>query len=131
MSKNPAQIEPGRTATVNTAVYTGNIAGTVGSGSLDVFATPMMTALMEKAACACLEDCLSSEQTSVGVQINVTHTAASPIGEVITAVAVIEKVSGRKIEFTVSARDSKQEIGNGSHTRVLVNPEAFMGKLQR
>jgi len=126
---NLVAISPGRTATVRSVVNIENVAKTVGSGSLAVFATPIMIALMERAACACLEDCLAPEQTSVGTQIKVAHNAASPIGEEIAATAVIDKVSGRRIEFTVSARDSKREIGSGSHTRVLVNTEEFLGKL--
>ena len=124
-------ISPGRTATIRSAVNSGNTAKTVGSGSLEVLATPAMIALMEQAACACLAECLAPELTTVGTQINVDHSAASPIGEEITATAVIMKISGRRIEFAVSARDSKQEIGKGRHTRVLVKTDEFLHKLNQ
>jgi predicted thioesterase len=95
----PSNLTLGKTATVVAAVTENNTAKAVGSGSLDVFATPMMIALMERAACECLADCLESGQTSVGTGINVSHTAASPVGVEITATATIEYVFGGRIEF--------------------------------
>ena len=105
-----------------------NTAKAVGSGSLDVFATPMMIALMERAACACLADTLEAEQTTVGTNISALHTAASPIGMEVTATATIESVFGRRIEFEVTATDSTGEIGKGKHTRMVVDAERFMNK---
>jgi RimJ/RimL family protein N-acetyltransferase/predicted thioesterase len=118
----------GKTASVSTTVTEANTAKTVGSGSLDVFATPMMITLMEKAACECLADTLTDGQTSVGAQIEIEHTSASPLGAKITATATIDFVSGRKIEFTVTANDSAGEIGKGKHTRFIVDEERFMAK---
>jgi predicted thioesterase len=118
----------GKTVSVTTTVSETNTAKTVGSGSLDVFATPMMIALMEKAACECLADSLADGQTSVGTQIAVEHTAASTMGSEITATAVVEHVSGRKVEFAVSASDGSSEIGKGKHTRFIVDTERFMTK---
>jgi len=106
-----------------------NTAKAVGSGNLDVFSTPMMIALMEQAACECLADCLEHGQSSVGTQINVTHTAASPLNAKITATAIIENVDGRKISFTVTAHDGTNEIGSGTHERFLIDAERFMQKL--
>jgi len=126
MSEN---ITIGKTASVNTIVDNKNTAKTVGSGSLDVFATPMMIALMEKAACECLADVLEAGQTSVGTHIDVSHIAASPIGTEIIAAAVIEAVDGRGIKFSVTANDGNKEIGRGKHTRFIVDAERFMGKL--
>jgi predicted thioesterase len=88
----------------------------------------MMIALMEEAACKCLIDYLTPEQTSVGTEINVEHTAASPVGSEITATAKVEFVSNRKIEFVVTANDSSQEIGKGRHTRFIVDEKRFMSK---
>ncbi|MCL2049380.1 MAG: GNAT family N-acetyltransferase [Defluviitaleaceae bacterium] len=119
----------GKAATATTTVTHANTARAVGSGSLDVFATPMMLAIMEKAACECLSGALTSGQTSVGTKIDVAHTAASPLGAEITATAVIDCVSGRKIEFSVAANDGKNEIGKGTHTRVIVDTEKFMAKV--
>jgi predicted thioesterase len=126
MSAN--EIIPGKRATVSTTVNEGNTARSVGSGSLDVFATPMMIALMERAACEALSDCLEDSQTSVGTAINVDHIAASPIGATITAIATVTGVNGRKIEFEVTANDEHGEIGKGTHSRVIVDAERFIAK---
>jgi len=118
----------GKTASVTTTVTKANTAKAVGSGSLDVFATPMMIALMEQAACECLADALADGRTSVGTQISVEHTAASPIGAKITATATVEYVFGRKVEFIVAANDGSGEIGKGRHTRIIVDEQRFMTK---
>jgi len=121
----------GKDATVTTIVTDKNTAKAVGSGSLDVFATPMMIALMEEAACKCLADDLEPGQTSVGTQINVAHTAASPIGATICAMATVIAVNGRKVTFTVTANDGENEIGSGVHERFIIDAERFMNKLER
>jgi len=117
-----------KTATATALVNKNNTAKAVGSGSLDVFATPMMISLMESAACKCLADGLEDGQTSVGTAINVEHTAASPLGAEITATAVIVGVADRKIEFEVSACDDKGEIGRGTHERYIVDVDRFMAR---
>ena len=121
------QIE-GKKAAVTTTVNHTNTAKAVKSGSVEVFATPMMAALMEQAACLCLVDELDPGTTSVGTAINIMHTAPSAPGEEVTAVAEIEHVFGRKVEFLVYARDSGGEIGSGRHTRVIVDERQFMDK---
>jgi len=124
-------MEVGKIATAQVAVTEKNTAKAVGSGNLNVFATPMMIALMEQAACECLADDLTATQSSVGTQINVAHTAASPIGETIIATATIDQIDDRKVLFTVSARDSKNEIGKGTHERFVIDAERFMSKLEQ
>ena len=118
----------GKSAVTRIYVDASNTAKTVGSGSLDVFATPMMIALMERAACDCLEDCLDLGQTSVGVQLSIEHLAASPIGLEVTAAATVERVEGRTVEFTVTAHDGIKEIGKGRHKRVIVDEKRFLEK---
>ena len=119
-----------KTATVTTIVDKTNTAIAAGSGNLDVFATPMMVALMERAACEVLRDALDEGQTSVGTFISVNHTAASPVGATITATATITSVSGRKVEFDLSANDENHTIGDGKHTRVIVDSKRFMERLK-
>ncbi|MCL1917691.1 MAG: hypothetical protein FWG14_05175 [Peptococcaceae bacterium] len=121
----------GKTANVSTLVNESNTAQTMRSGSLPVFATPSLIALMEQAACKCLAASLEPGQTSVGTKISVEHTAASPLGAEITASATVEYVSGRKIEFSVTAREGNKEVGCGKHTRVIVEGERFMAKLDQ
>jgi len=125
------KITKGKTASVNTIVDNQNTAKFVGSGNLEVFATPMMIALMEKAACECLADVLEANESSVGTHIDVLHIAASPIGAKITATATVEAVTGRSIEFSVTASDGTKEIGRGRHTRFIVDAERFMAKLTK
>ena len=122
-------ITVGKTAAVKTEVDESNTARAVRSGGLEVFSTPMMIALMESAACEVLSDALEAGQTSVGTQINVSHTAAAPLGSTITAAATVTSVSGRKIEFTVTASDGAREIGNGTHVRFIVDETKFMAKI--
>ena len=121
----------GKSGTATAIVNESNTAKAAGSGSLDVFATPMMVALMEKAACTALADSLADGESSVGTAISVAHTAASPLGAKIIATATITDIDGRKVSFTVIAADEMGEIGRGTHTRVIVDTRRFMQKLQK
>ena len=103
-------------------------AKTVGSGSLDVFATPSMIALMEKASCVAIQSFLDEGATTVGTMINVEHLSATPIGCEITVESVVIAVEGRKISFEVKAFDNEGIIGKGTHDRFLVDAERFMIK---
>jgi len=118
----------GMNASVTVKVDESNVARTVGSGSTDVFATPMMIALMERAACEALSGALEDGQTSVGTKIDAEHIAASPVGAEITAAATIESVEGRMIEFSIIASDGRGEIGRAKHTRAVVDEAKFMAK---
>ena len=100
----------------DTVLHT-NTAAAMGSGSLDVYATPAMLALMEKAACSIVNPCLDEETTSVGIGVNLSHDAATAVGKTVTAKAVL----------TVS--DNYGTIGQGTHERFLVNKAKFLGKL--
>lgn len=126
-----SKITLGKTATVTTIVTEYNTAKAIGSGNLDVFATPMMVALMEQAAYNVLTDAIDAGQTSVGTNINVDHISASPLGMNITATATITFVYGRKVTFDVSASDESGEIGKGSHTRIIVDEEKFTSKVHK
>jgi fluoroacetyl-CoA thioesterase len=86
-----------------------------------VFATPMMITAMENAALNAVRDYLEPGESVVGTLVNVRHLAATPAGHRVTAEAVVTKVDGRRIEFTVNARDEIEEIGNGTHERMVVN----------
>jgi predicted thioesterase len=126
-----SKITIGKTASASATVEGSNTALAVGSGCLSVFATPMMIALMEQAACAVLSDALPKGEASVGTMINVQHSAASPIGATITATATITAGFGRKITFQVTASDNKGVIGSGTHERFVVDSERFMGRAEK
>ncbi len=121
-------ITPGMTATISITVTESLTARAVGSGSEPVFATPMMIALMEQAACKAIEPGLGLGQTSVGTHIEASHLAPSPIGSEVSATATVTNISGKKVEFSVCAKDQSGEIGHGSHSRGIVDVEKFNKK---
>ena len=94
-----------------------------------VFATPMMVTAMENAALNAVRDYLDPGESCVGTLVNVRHLAATPVGHRVTAEAVVTKVDGRRIEFTVTARDETEEIGNGTHERMVVDLARIAKKL--
>lgn len=123
------ELKPGLTGTAETVVRETNTALAMGSGSLHVFATPSMIALMEQAACNAVAACLDEESTSVGTLVNITHDAATGMGKAVTATATLVEVQGRKLVFEVTAADEDKQIGQGTHERFIVNKEKFMAKL--
>ena len=115
-------------ATVNDIVTESNTALSVGSGSLKVYATPAMLALIAKAACAALKGSLDESETTVGTLLNVKHIAATPIGMKVSATAELIERDGRKLVFNVTASDECGVIGEGVHERFIVNSEKFINK---
>jgi fluoroacetyl-CoA thioesterase len=86
-----------------------------------VFATPMMVTAMENAALNAVRNYLDPGESAVGTAVNIRHLAATPVGHRVTAEATVTKVDGRRIEFDVSARDETEQIGNGTHERMVVD----------
>ncbi|MFI3328271.1 MAG: thioesterase family protein [Rikenellaceae bacterium] len=123
------ELKEGLTAQSTTTVSDANTAATLGSGDLAVFATPAMIALMENAAMKAVAEALPEGSTTVGTEMNATHIKASGMGAEITATAVVTAVEGRKITLNVGARDAQGMIGEGVHTRFIVDREKFMSKL--
>lgn len=123
------ELKPGLAGTAETIVRETNTAIAMGSGSLHVFATPSMIALMEQAACNAVAACLDEESTSVGTLVNITHDAATGMGKKVTATATLTAVEGRKLVFEITAADEDKQIGKGTHERFIVNKEKFMAKL--
>lgn len=120
----------GTSYTATTTVNSTNTAAALGSGDMDVFATPAMVALMENAAMNAVAPLLSEGQTTVGTQITTSHIKASALGATITATAVLTAVEGRSLTFEITARDGENIIGEGSHTRFIVDRERFLSKLK-
>ena len=102
----------------------------IGSGDLAVLATPAMCALMENAAMMAVAQHLEEGQTTVGTALNIEHSRATKVGAVVTATAVLTEVNGRELKFNIAARDEVGVIGEGTHTRFIVNREKFMAKLK-
>ena len=115
-------------ATVNEIVTENKTALSVGSGSLAVYATPSMLALIEKAACEALKGVLDEAETTVGTLLNVKHIAATPVGMQVSATAELIEREGRRLVFKVVANDECGVIGEGIHERFIVNSEKFIQK---
>ena len=101
----------------------------LGSGGVEVLATPVMIALMEDAARSSVDSKLDQGQMSVGVNLNVSHLAATPVGMRVTARAELVALEGRRLTFKVEAHDEREKIGEGTHIRTIINLERFMDRL--
>lgn len=123
-------IEVGMKGRQETVVCESNTAAAVGSGLVPVFATPFMIALMEGAAANTVLPCLNADEGTVGTHLNVSHSAATPIGMKVRAEATVTAVDGKKISFDVVAFDESGEIGRGTHERFIIKPEKFLQKVQ-
>lgn len=105
-------------------------ARTFGSGAVDVFATPAMIALMEKTAMISVRSYLPEGFTTVGTEVNIKHLKATPIGSKASCDSRLREVKGNKLIFELHAWDDKGMIGIGTHTRVIVEEQKFMEKIQ-
>ena len=123
-------LEKGLKYTSTTVVSRDNCASVVGSGGLDVFATPSMVALMENAAMNAVAPFLPEGATTVGAEINTTHIKPSALGIEVRATATLTAVEGRKLLFEIEACDATGLIGKGTHVRFIVDVERFMSKLK-
>ena len=108
-----------------------NTAAAAGSGGLQVFGTPFMVALMEKAAWASIAPYLAPGENTVGTKLNVSHLSATPVGMKVWAESEITLVDGKRIELSVAAYDEKGLIGQGTHERFIVTDERFLAKTAR
>ena len=122
------EITVGTHYTAETVVNRANTAKAVGSGTLNVFATPMMVALMEEAAWKAVAPSLDPGQSTVGIQMSISHLSATPVGIKVRADARVIAVDGRKITFSVMAFDEKGLIGEGRHERFVVDDDKFKKK---
>ncbi|MCL5982367.1 MAG: thioesterase family protein [Firmicutes bacterium] len=124
-------LEKGLRGETKAVVAAGNTAKEVGSGSVAVFATPMLVALMESAAISALRDKLPAGQTTVGTKVEISHTAATPLGMTVTAQAELIEVEGRRLVFNVVAQDEAGLVGEGRHERFIVDMEKFISRAEK
>lgn len=113
-----------RTVTVNEA----NTAKKMGSGTLDVFATPALIALMEETCWRSVADQLEDGCGTVGTLLEIRHTAPTPVGMDVTCESELTEVDGRRLVFTVQAHDAKGLVGEGRHERFIINNDKFQSK---
>lgn len=123
-------LKPGLCFTAIETVGPNNVASKYGSGMVDVYATPAMLALMENASYNAVLPHLPQGYGTVGVEANIKHTKATPVGMVVTCKSTLIEVDGKRLVFEVVASDEVAEIGRGTHTRCIVNTERFMAKIQ-
>ena len=119
-------LQPGLNAEVKLIVGEKETAVHVGSGSLEVYATPALVALMENAAVRTVEGYLSPGQTTVGGRIDVRHIAATPVGMEVHVRAELVEVQGRKLTFHIKAWDIVELIGEANHFRYVIDKDEFM-----
>lgn len=104
-------------------------AAVYGSGSLEVFATPAMIALMEKTCLDSVNDKIGEGNTTVGIAVNIKHLKASPVGALIRCDAKLVEVDRKRLVFEVKCFEGESLVGEGVHERFVVDSEKFMGKL--
>lgn len=121
-------MELGIKGTAETVVVYENTAAAVGSGALEVFSTPSMIALMEKASRELVQPYLEEGQSTVGTLLEVSHVAASPIGAHIHAESTLVEIDRRMLTFEVKAYADGELIGEGRHQRCIIYAERFMEK---
>ena len=124
-------LRPGLTGTAEIVVAAEHTAPHVGSGRIAVLATPVMINLMEAAALSAVEHLLPDGHQSLGIHLDVSHVAATPVGLKVIATAQVTAIEGRTITFKVEARDEREAIGGGTHQRVVVNVARFDERAQR
>jgi len=124
------KLREGLSAVIEKVVSENETASRYASGAIEVYATPAMIGLMENTAKSAVDLHLSYGDTTVGVEVNIKHLKATPVGMKVKCEAIVEKLEGKKIYFTIKAWDEKGLIGEGTHVRYIVNTAKFMEKLK-
>ena len=122
------EITVGMKGEVSNLVEREDTAAEVGSGSLLVYATPCMVALMEGAACEAIAPAIPEDKTTVGTELSISHLSATPVGLEVRAEAEVTAVDGKIITFSVTAYDEAGKIGEGTHKRCIVSTQRFLDK---
>ncbi|MFQ5994545.1 MAG: thioesterase family protein [Acidiferrobacterales bacterium] len=127
---NKIALAPGARGSMELLVAPEHTAPHVGSGEIAVLATPVMVNLMEAAALAAVEEQLPVGHQTLGIRLDVSHVAATPVGMRVRADAELVNIDGRRLTFRVSAEDERELIGEGTHERVIVNVARFDRRVQ-
>jgi len=122
-------IKPGLAGESTRIVTEQLTAASFGSGLVSAFATPAMIALMEHASVNAIQQYLESGETSVGVEVNVKHLAATPVGMRVRARAEVVKVERRRVTFRAEAWDEREKIGEGTHLRAIIDEAEFKARI--
>ncbi|MDD4084242.1 MAG: thioesterase family protein [Acholeplasmataceae bacterium] len=125
------KLQLGLVATVKETVLHTNTASALGSGGLDVYATPAMVALMEQAAVSAIRPALAEGSGSVGTLLNIRHERATLPGSRVSASAELVEIDGRRLVFKVRAEDESGLVGSGLHERFIIANDKFLAKLHK
>lgn len=125
------ELKPGLTATVEIVVGTRDTAAHVGSGKIGVLATPILVTLLESAALQAVERFMLPGRQTVGTRLDLSHTAATPVGMTVRAHAELVKVEDRKLTFRLHAEDEVEAIANGTHERLIISVDRFDQRMQK
>ena len=127
---NTSELKSGLKGATEIIVGTRDTAPHIGSGKIKVLATPVLVSLMEEAALNAVERLLPEGHQTVGIRLDISHTAATPVGMRVIARAELIEVDGRRLTFRVSSEDEKELIGEGMHERIIVNVARFDKRTQ-
>ena len=125
-----AELKPGLVGEATLAVEEKHTARHLGSGGVNVLATPIMIALMEEAGRNAVEPLLEPGHLTVGASLDVKHLAPTPLGMQVTARAELLAVDGRMLTFHVEAHDEREKVGEGTHVRAIINLERFLARVK-
>ncbi|MEX0781307.1 MAG: thioesterase family protein [Dehalococcoidia bacterium] len=123
-------LKPGATASQSVVCAKEHFASGIVAGTPDVFSTPALGALVERTAAEWIGEHLDPDQMTVGAQIVINHTAATPEGMTVNAVVTLSAIEGRRIDFTWTATDGVDDVGNGTHQRFVVDRARFDQRLE-
>lgn len=122
-------VTPGSNASITFVVDEASTAIALGSGDVPVLGTPRVVALCEEASVVAIDGLLDPEQTTVGTNISVDHTAPSAVGSTVVATAAVVSVDDRSIEFSVAVAEAGQTVAEGTHRRAIINRARFLNRL--
>jgi len=122
-------IQPGLKGSAKIVVGQEHTAQHLGSGGVQVLATPQMVLLMERAGVAAVDHLLPEGYRTVGAHLNVGHRAPTPIGFEATATAELIEVDGRRLTFHVQVHDGVEIVGEGIHQRFIIDVERFRARV--
>ena len=123
-------LETGIRGEQSVLVTAANTAKTMGSGTLDVFATPALVALAEKTCWTSVAAALDEGCGTVGTRLELEYSAPTPVGMTVTCESELTAVEGRKLVFKVSLHDEKGPVGGGVHERFIINNAKFAAKAE-
>lgn len=123
-------LKEGITLTLEKVVKAEETAAKVASGALEVFSTPMLIAFMEQTSFELAQQYMKEGDTTVGVSVNIKHLKANLVGDRLKCISILEKIDGKRLDFSVKVYHNENVVGEGEHSRFIVNEEKFLGKLK-